>query len=88
MMTFYKSTPAVIFWHWANQSFNAIVNYTNRNASATVTTEQLGQVYIAAVGASVATALGFNKLVASSPALANSVVGVNINFVFPLPLCS
>lgn len=75
MMTFYKSTAAVIFWHWANQSYNAVVNYTNRNASASISNEQLGQAYGAAVSASVATALGFNKLVASSPALSNSLIG-------------
>jgi dipeptide/tripeptide permease len=37
MMTFYKSVPAVIFWQLANQSFNSLVNYTNRNASAGIT---------------------------------------------------
>jgi hypothetical protein len=37
MMTFYRSVPAVVFWQTVNQTFNAIVNYTNRNASAGVT---------------------------------------------------
>jgi sideroflexin-1/3 len=75
MMTFYKSTSAVVFWQTINQTFNAIVNYSNRNASAGVTNEQLGTAYIAATTASVATALGFNKLIASSPTLSAGIVG-------------
>jgi tricarboxylate carrier len=75
MMTFYRSTPAVIFWQWANQSFNAIVNYTNRNASVGVSNEQLGSAYCAATSASVLTALGFNKLIASSPKLSAGLIG-------------
>lgn len=75
MMTFYKSTPAVVFWQTANQTFNAIVNYTNRNASVGVTVEQLGQAYVAATSASVATALLFNKIISSSPSLASGLLG-------------
>lgn len=75
MMTFFRTTPAVIFWQTANQTFNAIVNYTNRNASVGVTNEQLGTAYLGATGASVSTALLFNKLVASSPSLAAGLVG-------------
>lgn len=75
MMTFYKSTPATIFWQFMNQSFNSLANYCNRNASAPVSDEQLMKAYFAACGGSVATALGFNKLIASTPALSAGPVG-------------
>jgi len=75
MMTFYRTIPAIVFWQTANQSFNAIVNYTNRNASVGVSNEQLGTAYVCATSASVLTAVGFNRAIASSPALAGGILG-------------
>ncbi|ETV68310.1 hypothetical protein, variant [Aphanomyces astaci] len=75
MMAFYRSTPAVVFWQFMNQTFNSIVNYTNRNASTGVTTDQLLQAYAAASTMSVATAVGLNKFIASRPSLSGGIVG-------------
>eukprot|EP01006_Ploeotia_vitrea_P065905 TRINITY_DN94013_c0_g1_i1.p1 TRINITY_DN94013_c0_g1~~TRINITY_DN94013_c0_g1_i1.p1 ORF type:complete len:320 (+),score=26.55 TRINITY_DN94013_c0_g1_i1:48-1007(+) len=66
MLTFYRSTPAVIFWQWLNQSFNALVNYTNRNAKTEVSTRQLASAYVLATSASIATAVGLNKVISRS----------------------
>ena len=74
MMTFYKSTPAVIFWQWINQSFNAIVNYTNRSGSSPIPTETLARSYVGATGGAVITALTLNRLAQRGPPLAGRLV--------------
>ncbi|KAG5684626.1 hypothetical protein PVAND_013848 [Polypedilum vanderplanki] len=58
MLQWYKSAPQVIFWQWVNQSFNAIVNYTNRNANSPITTNQMGFAYISATSAALVASLG------------------------------
>jgi hypothetical protein len=58
MLQFYKTVPAVIFWQFVNQSFNALVNYTNRNANSPITTTQLGVAYVSATSSALVASLG------------------------------
>ena len=45
-----------IFWQWLNQTYNAGLNYGNRNASSTQTTQELLQAYCIATGTAIGVA--------------------------------
>ena len=52
------STPAIALVHWMNQTHNALINYSNRNASSPLSNVQLFVSYCTAVGSAVSVAFG------------------------------
>ncbi|KAL2769409.1 sideroflexin-3 isoform 4, partial [Daubentonia madagascariensis] len=69
-----KKTPTVVFWQWVNQSFNAVVNYSNRSGDAPITMGQLRTAYVSATTGAVATALGLKSLTKHLPPLVGRFV--------------
>ena len=69
MMQFYRTVPQVFVMQWVNQSFNALVNYTNRNAKSEITNKQIATAYVSATSGALAVALGLNSLVKKAPPL-------------------
>uniref|UniRef100_A0A0G4H6P6 Sidoreflexin n=1 Tax=Chromera velia CCMP2878 TaxID=1169474 RepID=A0A0G4H6P6_9ALVE len=70
------TTPALLFWNWANQSQNALVNYFNRNASSVMTNEMLLKSYAGAVSAALIVAFGVSTFIkrSFSPATAQNLL--------------
>ena len=59
-----KPTPFnTIFWQWINQTYNAALNYGNRNASSTYTNEDIMKSYAVATVSSIVVALGIRKAI-------------------------
>ena len=50
-----------IFWQWINQTYNAALNYQNRNASSLYTTEDIAKSYAIATSSAIAISLGIRK---------------------------
>ncbi|XP_047202218.1 sideroflexin-5a isoform X2 [Girardinichthys multiradiatus] len=58
-----QTMASTIFWQWLNQSHNACVNYSNRNASKTAPFSKFFQGYVGAVTSAVSIAVGLNVLI-------------------------
>ncbi|CAL1575599.1 unnamed protein product [Knipowitschia caucasica] len=58
-----QTLMSTIFWQWLNQSHNACVNYSNRNASRPNATSSFVYGYLGAVTSAVSIAVGLNVLI-------------------------
>jgi hypothetical protein len=74
MLTWYRTTAGIFLWQWINQSFNAIVNYTNRSGDKPISTERLATSYLIATSSATATALFLNSMVKNMPPLVGRFV--------------
>ncbi|TNN53670.1 Sideroflexin-5 [Liparis tanakae] len=59
----HQTLASTIFWQWLNQSHNACVNYSNRNASKPAPVSKFFLGYIGAVTSAVSIAVGLSVLI-------------------------
>ncbi|CAI8052271.1 Sideroflexin-1 [Geodia barretti] len=74
MMTFHKHPASVVFWQLANQTFNAIVNYTNRSGDQVITYRDLAVPFVAATTGATTAALVLNSFAKRMPPLVGRFV--------------
>jgi len=61
LLAFYRSPLEIFLGQWLNQSFNALVNYTNRSGDSQLDNATIGTAYLTATGIATGVAIGFNK---------------------------
>jgi len=61
-----STTPQILFFQWLNQTHNALVNYSNRNASSETTMEMLAKSYTLAVSCALSVAFGASIFIKKS----------------------
>jgi len=74
MLTWYKTTSGTVFWQVINQSFNAVVNYTNRSGDKPISTTRLGISFAIATSSATFTALFLNSMTKKMPPIAGRFV--------------
>ena len=62
MMLSPPTIATTVFWQWVNQTYNAVFNFGNRNASSTITDRQMAESYALACGSSITAALTLRKM--------------------------
>lgn len=65
LMAFYKSPLEIFLGQWLNQSFNALVNFTNRSGDKPLPNSVIMTAYITATSFATATSIGMNKVLGS-----------------------
>lgn len=61
LLAFYRSPLEIFLGQWLNQSFNALVNYTNRSGDSQLDNFTIGVTYLTATSVATGVAIGFNK---------------------------
>ena len=61
MLYFQKTPSQIIFWQFANQSVNAVVNFTNRSGDEEIKTTVLARNFIGATTLAVAVAMTIKR---------------------------
>lgn len=77
-----------VFWQWVNQTYNAYLNYGNRNASSAYTNKDIAVSYFAACSSSIVIGLGIRKLLSKQSNAATGARLIMLNSISSFFACA